>query len=130
MTLRARVVKLTRGQRAATDLSYRWTFAYRGAGGNSWEEMPDDWRESVLSRAHAVAAEQPHEVTLRYPSRAALEHLNAPVTIVIGELSQPYFHRIARRLQRLLPQAELHSITGASHAVHVDSPNEVAALLR
>jgi pimeloyl-ACP methyl ester carboxylesterase len=56
MTLRAQAVKLRRGQRAATDLSYRWTFAYRGLGGNSWEKMPEDWREGVLSHADAVAA--------------------------------------------------------------------------
>jgi pimeloyl-ACP methyl ester carboxylesterase len=130
MTLRARAAKLRGGQRAATDLAYRWTFAYRGLGRNSWEEMPDDWREGVLSRADAVAAEQPHEVALRYPSRNALKTLKVPVTIVVGELSQPYFHRIARHLRRLLPQAELRSITGASHAVHIDSPSEVAGLLQ
>jgi 3-oxoadipate enol-lactonase len=130
MTVRARAAELRRGQRAATDLSYRWTFAYRGLGGSSWEKMPDDWREGVLSHAEAVAAEQPHEVTLRYPSSASLEHLEIPVTIVVGERSQPYFHRIARHIQRLLPRAELRSITGASHAVHIDAPSEVAGQLQ
>jgi pimeloyl-ACP methyl ester carboxylesterase len=49
------------------------------------------------------------------------------VTIVIGELSQRYFHRMARHLQRLIPRASLHSVRGGSHAVHIDSPSEVAA---
>jgi 3-oxoadipate enol-lactonase len=129
MTLRAQAAKLRGGEWAATDVAYRWTFACRGLGRNSWEEMPDDWREGVLSRAHAVAAEQSHEVTLRYPTRAALGRLDLPVTIVIGELSQPYFHRIARRLERLLPHAELRSIAGASHAVHLDAPGQLAELL-
>jgi pimeloyl-ACP methyl ester carboxylesterase len=35
MTLRARFAKLRGGQRAATDLAYRWTFAYRGRGRNA-----------------------------------------------------------------------------------------------
>jgi pimeloyl-ACP methyl ester carboxylesterase len=49
------------------------------------------------------------------------------VTIVIGELSQRCFHRMARHLQRLIPRASLHSVRGGSHAVHIDSPSEVAA---
>jgi pimeloyl-ACP methyl ester carboxylesterase len=91
--------------------------------------MPSEWRVGVLAHADAVAAEQPHEVTTRYPSSAQLRHLDLPTTIVIGERSQPYFHRIARHLERLLPDARLRSVPDASHAVHLDSPAEVAALL-
>jgi pimeloyl-ACP methyl ester carboxylesterase len=129
MTVRARAAKLRGGQRAATDLAYRWTFAYRGLGGNAWDQMPDEWREGVLAHADAVAAEQDEEVSLRYPSSAQLRELDLPVAIAIGELSQRYFHRIARHLERLLPQATPHTIPGASHAVHLDAPEPVAELL-
>jgi pimeloyl-ACP methyl ester carboxylesterase len=129
MTLRARAVRVARGQRAATDLAYRWTFAYRGRGHSAWDEMPAEWREQVLSHAAAVAAEQAQEVTLRYPTQAALRALELPVTVVVGDRSQPYFHRIARHVQRLLPNATLHSVPEASHAVHLDAPNRVQALL-
>jgi pimeloyl-ACP methyl ester carboxylesterase len=129
MTLRARVAKLRGGQRAATDLAYRWTFAYRGLGRNAWEAMPDEWREGVLSHADAVAAEQDEEVSLRYPSRGDLAKLNLPVDIVVGDLGQPYFHRIARHLERLIPSAAIHSVPGASHAVHLDAPDQVATLI-
>jgi pimeloyl-ACP methyl ester carboxylesterase len=130
MVLRARAVRLARGQRAATDLTYRWTFAYRGRGHNAWEEMPAEWRGEVLARAPAVAAEQAQETTLRYPPASALRALDLPVAIALGELSQPYFHRIARYVERLLPRARLHSIPEASHAVHLDAPEAVADLLR
>jgi pimeloyl-ACP methyl ester carboxylesterase len=129
MSLSARVAKLRGGQRAATDLAYRWTFAYRGLGRNAWEEMPDEWREGVLSHADAVAAEQDEEVSLRYPSRRDLANLDLPVDIVVGDLGQPYFHRIARHLERLIPGAAFHSVRDASHAVHLDAPEEVAALV-
>jgi pimeloyl-ACP methyl ester carboxylesterase len=129
MTLRAQLAKLRGGQRAATDLAYRWTFRYRGLHRNAWEEMPEEWREGVLSRADAVAAEQDEEVSLRYPSRAQLTGLALPVKIVIGERSQPYFQRIARNLERLLPQARVQSVPGACHAAHLDSPAEVAGLV-
>jgi pimeloyl-ACP methyl ester carboxylesterase len=129
MTVRARVAKLRGGQRVATELSYRWTFAYRGLGRSAWDRMPAEWREGVLADADAVVAEQPHELTLRYPSSDQLRELDLPTTIVTGERSQHYFHRIARHLERLLPQVRTHSVPDASHAVHLDSPDEVAALI-
>jgi pimeloyl-ACP methyl ester carboxylesterase len=129
MTLRARLARMRRGQRAATDLAYSWTFAYRGSGRSAWDEMPAEWREQVLAHAGAVAAEQAQEISLRYPGRAQLRALDRPVTIVIGERSQPYFHRIARHIQRLVPGARLRSVPGASHAVHFDAPEKLVALL-
>jgi pimeloyl-ACP methyl ester carboxylesterase len=130
MTVRARALRMARGQRAATDLAYRWTFAYRGLGRSAWDEMPTAWREGVLSHAPAVAAEQTEETSLSYPPRSALAELGLPVTIVVGERSQPFFHRIARQLLRLLPDARLHSVPEASHAVHIDGPDDVVALLK
>lgn len=129
MTLRARIAKLRCGQRAATDLAYRWTFTYTGLGRNAWDEMPAEWRDGVLDHADAVAAEQSQEVTTSYPASDQLRALDLPVTIVVGERSQQYFHRIAHHLLRLVPEARLRLIRGASHAVHLDSPGEVAALV-
>jgi pimeloyl-ACP methyl ester carboxylesterase len=129
MTVRARAVRIARGQREATDLAYRWTFAYRGLGRSAWDEMPAEWREQVLSHAGAVAAEEAEETSLRYPPSTALTALELPVAIVIGERSQPYFHRIARHLERLLPQANLHRVARASHAVHLDAPEEILSQL-
>jgi pimeloyl-ACP methyl ester carboxylesterase len=130
MTIRAQLAKLRGGQRAATDLAYRWTFTYRGLRRNAWEEMPAEWRDGVLDHTDAVAAEQSHEVSTRYPSADQLRGLDLPVTIAVGERGQPYFQRIARRLARLLPRVEVRSVPEASHAVHLDSPDEVAALVR
>ena len=68
-------------------------------------------------------------MTTRYPSSDQLHRLTVRVTIVIGERSQPYFHRIAKHLERLLPIVSVRSVAGASHGVHLDSPGEIAALL-
>ncbi len=125
-TMRARVVKLRRGQRVATDLMYRWTFAYRGRGESAWDRMPSQWREQVLAHARSVAAEQEHETRLSYPSLQAIADLTCPITIVLGELSQAYFHRIGRYLGRLNPRCQLVVVPGASHAVHVDAAQELA----
>jgi pimeloyl-ACP methyl ester carboxylesterase len=87
MTLRARALRMARGQRAATDLAYRWIFAYRGHGRSAWDEMPTEWREQVLSHAPAVAAEEAHETSVRYPPRTEVGALELPVTIILGERS-------------------------------------------
>jgi pimeloyl-ACP methyl ester carboxylesterase len=130
MTLRASAAKLLQDQRAATDLAYRWTFAHRGQDRSGWDEMPGDWRDGVLEYAHNVAAEQAHETSLRYPPKSAMQSLDLPVTVVLGELSQGYFHRIGRRLERLLPSCRVVVAPKASHGVHLDAPSAVAGLMR
>jgi pimeloyl-ACP methyl ester carboxylesterase len=104
-------------------------FTYVGLGRNAWDELPAEWRDGVLDHADAVAAEQSQEVTTSYPAGDQPRALALPVTIVVGEGSQRYFHRIARHLLRLVPEARLRLIRGASHAVHLDAPDEVAALV-
>jgi pimeloyl-ACP methyl ester carboxylesterase len=130
MTLRAQAMRLLRGQRAATDLTYRWTFTRHGHQPSGWDEMPDHWREHVLTYAPAVAAEQNQETTLRYPPRRALTNLDQPTTIVVGQDSPSYFHRIADHLDQLLPHSQLHRIPNAGHAVHLDAPDALLALTR
>jgi pimeloyl-ACP methyl ester carboxylesterase len=115
MTLRSRIAKLRSGQRAATDLSYRWTLAYCGLHRSAWDAMPTAWREAVLAHADAVAAERSHELILRYPSDPQLRALDLPVTLVIGERSPFYFHRIGRHLERLFKRQGARAVTRAAH---------------
>jgi pimeloyl-ACP methyl ester carboxylesterase len=136
MTLRAQAMRLLRGQRAATDLTYRWTFTRHGHQPSGWDEMPDHWREHVLTYAPAVAAEQNQATTLRYPPRRALTNLDQPTTIVIGQDSPSYFHRIADHLNQLLPHSQLHRIPNAvtrstsTHPTHTShSPAELRTTL-
>jgi pimeloyl-ACP methyl ester carboxylesterase len=129
MTLHAQTVRLLHGQRAATEITYRWTFICRGRRRSGWDNMPHHWREHVLTYAAAAAAEQNEETTLHYPPRAVLATLNQPTTVVIGQDSPTYFHRIAHHLDRLLPHSDLHSIPNAGHAVHLDAPDALLALI-
>jgi len=102
MAVRARALKIFRGQSAATDLTYRWTFAYRGTSESAWDRMPADWRRQVLDHAESVAAEEAQETSLPYPKWEAIRDLACPVTVVVG---------------------------GASHAVHMDAAEELVAAI-
>ena len=57
-----------------------------------------------------------------------LGSLAVPITLVAGERDAK-FAAIARRMAAALPQAELVLVPGAGHAVALEDPAAVAALL-
>jgi 2-succinyl-6-hydroxy-2,4-cyclohexadiene-1-carboxylate synthase len=58
-----------------------------------------------------------------------LVELELPVELVVGERDQK-FRAIAEQMQAALPDARLHVVPGAGHAVQLEAPEAVAALLR
>lgn len=57
-----------------------------------------------------------------------LGELRQPVELVVGERDEK-FRGIAERMAAGLPDARLHVVTAAGHAVHLEAPEEVAALI-
>jgi 2-succinyl-6-hydroxy-2,4-cyclohexadiene-1-carboxylate synthase len=57
-----------------------------------------------------------------------LGELTMPVSLVVGERDAK-FTEIARRMAAALPRAELTIVPGAGHAVHLEAPDQVAAIL-
>jgi 2-succinyl-6-hydroxy-2,4-cyclohexadiene-1-carboxylate synthase len=57
-----------------------------------------------------------------------LVELELPVELVVGERDQK-FRAIAVQMQATLPDARLHVVPGAGHAVQLEAPEAVAALL-
>ncbi|HKG40002.1 MAG TPA: 2-succinyl-6-hydroxy-2,4-cyclohexadiene-1-carboxylate synthase [Conexibacter sp.] len=62
------------------------------------------------------------------PLWAQLPQLTIPVTLIVGERDAK-FRAIAERMAGSLPDATLHVVPGAGHAVQLEAPNAVAALL-
>ncbi len=58
-----------------------------------------------------------------------LPELAMPVTLVVGEHDEK-FRAIAERMAAAIPHATLHVVPGAGHAVQLEAPAAVAALLR
>ena len=52
-----------------------------------------------------------------------------PVELVVGERDEK-FRAIAERMEAALPDARLHVVAGAGHAVQLEAPDAVADLLR
>ena len=57
-----------------------------------------------------------------------LAELDLPVELVVGERDEK-FRAIAEQMQAALPDARLHVVRGAGHAVQLEAPEAVAALL-
>ncbi|MDA3029145.1 MAG: alpha/beta fold hydrolase [Actinomycetota bacterium] len=60
------------------------------------------------------------------PLWSDLERLDMP-TLVIAGSDDHKFTALGERLATSLPNADLHVVRGAGHAVHLERPNEVAA---
>ncbi len=57
-----------------------------------------------------------------------LSGIAAPVVLVVGARDQK-FRQINEQMTELLPNAELHVVAGAGHAVQLEQPNMIAALI-
>src|SRR5215218_7533272 len=58
-----------------------------------------------------------------------LGELAPPVELVVGERDEK-FRAIAERMHSSLPDARLHVVAGAGHAVQLEAPEAIADLLR
>jgi 2-succinyl-6-hydroxy-2,4-cyclohexadiene-1-carboxylate synthase len=57
-----------------------------------------------------------------------LGELRMPITLIVGE-RDPKFAALARRMTERIPASSLRVVPGAGHAVHLEAPEKVAALL-
>jgi pimeloyl-ACP methyl ester carboxylesterase len=123
--LAMQLLRHVRGDAAAAEHFLHWAHSYR-TGGSALERFPDGVREAIRANGGAVVTEFDAGTgeALRDEQIASVR---CPVRLVVGELSRPEFHAAIARLQKLLPQARLDTIPGASHAVHFDRPHDLAA---
>jgi 2-succinyl-6-hydroxy-2,4-cyclohexadiene-1-carboxylate synthase len=109
-------------------------FAAQWAALRLFADQPVD----VAAAAHAMRRSQSPAglaAALRGLGTGAMEPLwerlplmTIPVTLVVGERDTK-FRVIAERMATALPDAALHVVPGAGHAVQLEAPDAVAALL-
>jgi 2-succinyl-6-hydroxy-2,4-cyclohexadiene-1-carboxylate synthase len=86
-------------------------------------------RQRLQNRATGLAQSLRGVGTGVQPSLyARLPTLHIPVLLIAGELDSK-FTAIARHMVRVLPQAQLHIIPDAGHAVHLERPEEFISLV-
>jgi pimeloyl-ACP methyl ester carboxylesterase len=129
MIARAKLSQLRGRPQDAAAIFFRWVTAYQ-SGGNAFDRLPAELRQLMLGNARAVIAEaDPHPTGVLFehvPTRA-LTGIPTPITFLLAESSQPWFHRIHDRLLRAMPHIQTERIAGAGHYINSDAPAEFLA---
>lgn len=107
---------------------------------SAWSALPlfADQPAEVAAAAHAMRlAQDPAGLAaalrglgtgIMEPLWERLPELTIPVALVVGERDAK-FRAIAERMAAALPDATVHVVPGAGHAVQLEAPDAVAALL-
>jgi hypothetical protein len=85
---------------------FRWVMRHRD--GHSVWDRPDysDDRKGLIMRNASAAFADIANGDGSHIDTERVRGISAPVTLVVGEHSQPWFHRITQTLEALLPEAE------------------------
>ena len=100
----------------------------------SQQSAPRWWQARRLARTEPALAEvwaaslEAYGPAMMPSDWSRLAALHCPVCLVVGEHDAKYLAQ-NRELLRLLPNAELHIISGAGHAPHLEQPVATAAVL-
>lgn len=103
------------------------------AGDAAIDALPAEERNRLLAHADNILAElDPHlyGVMFEHLPLSRIRSITVPVTFLIGEDSNPFFHKLHRRLVRAVPSIRTEVIPGATHLVHLDAPHAFAAAVR
>lgn len=106
---------------------YRWASRRRGAA-NGYDGLPEEWRAVAATHGPAVFRELGHLLTVKPPARA-LKAIGVPVTLVIGDIGQPVFHRTTRRAAKLLSHVRVVPVADAGHLIPTDQPAAFASIV-
>jgi pimeloyl-ACP methyl ester carboxylesterase len=129
MIARAKLRQLRGRPVEGAEVFFRWATSYL-SGGNAFDRYPAEVRELLLCNTRPVLAElDPHPTgsAFQHVPRRSVASIQVPTTVLVGELSQPLFHRCHAWLVRALPAIQTKRIPGASHDIANDAPAEFIA---
>lgn len=118
--------------RAGTEAFLAWVYLRR-SGGTAWDDAPRELRELVLGNAGALKVElRPHRytATLDQLSMRAVGACSVPIAYLLGEDSNPIFHRDHRMLVGALPATRTVEVPNATHLLPFEAPEAIVEAVR
>jgi pimeloyl-ACP methyl ester carboxylesterase len=100
---------------------------YGGPG--TFDSMPPKVRGYIVATAPVNVRDWTSGTPFE-PSRATLQSIDFPTTVVRGGLGHPAMRRIAELLRDSIPAAKLVTVEDGSHFLPSSHPAEIAALVR
>lgn len=92
------------------------------SGENTWKRMVRWFRQMVRDNANTLVLQQREPAF--YFDEASFSALTLPITLLGGSDSPAPFPQIIARLDSILPQAQSHVISPASHGMNLAMPHE------
>ena len=97
----------------------------RGVADDAWDRLPDRSRTSLAGEGAGAYV----DVGLRGLDPPGLGRIGAPVTILSGDASEPFYRPIAEALTERIPGARHVHLPGMTHASPITEPAPVAAAM-
>jgi pimeloyl-ACP methyl ester carboxylesterase len=109
---------------------FRWVMQHDD--GHSVWDQPDysDERKGLILRNGSGVLADIDNTESSHIDKERVSSIEAPVTFIVGERSQRWFHRIMQTMQELLPEAELIELPAVGHAMTFEDPPAVASAVR
>jgi pimeloyl-ACP methyl ester carboxylesterase len=109
---------------------FRWVMQHDD-GHSVWDQpdYSDERKRLILRNGSGVLADMDN-ASSTHVDKERVRRIEAPVTFILGERSQPWFHRIMQTMQDLLPEAELIEVPAVGHAMTFEDPPAVASAVR
>jgi len=86
------------------------------------------WRTIAIDHARAVFREL-WQMLLPYTSSRRIRTIRCPVTLILGDVGLPVFHRTTRRTARIVRHAVTVPIARAGHLIPTDQPDAFAEIV-
>ena len=102
------------------------TFLRAVAGDAAWDRLPDRARSFLAREGDGALA----DAGLTGLDPDGLARITAPVAILTGAASEPFYAPIADELARRIPGARRQALEGARHTSPIIEPTPVAAAIR
>ncbi|RYH03809.1 alpha/beta fold hydrolase [Salipiger sp. IMCC34102] len=113
----------------AGDLMQAAQLFHAAYGAGRWSDLKPRAQGEFAARMPLVTASAPAIQEDVHDLLPRLDRITVPVTLIRGAKSQPVVVEIHARLQRVIPQAVDHAITGAGHMVPLTHVRETAGLI-
>jgi pimeloyl-ACP methyl ester carboxylesterase len=97
-------------------------------GDAAFERMPRAFRDRATAKHAEIRADSAALIAYR-PRYALLAAVSAPVLLLGGERSAPYFRPTLEALLAHLPRARLEIVSGAGHMLHAEASRRFAELV-
>jgi pimeloyl-ACP methyl ester carboxylesterase len=100
----------------------------RQSGGNDFDRVTEEVRESVRANAAALGVELKAGTGERIKI-AALQALRCPVAIIVGSDTAPFLSAAAERLRKAVPSFRFFDERDTGHVMNVLEPERFAAVV-